>query len=88
MTEWQRNTPWRQGHLLESAVATELGLNDPDEPDSTLVIVISQDCDIAQNPTVEPQIEIVIGRRIGDDVDKGNNTNAKNARKLCLSFEH
>ncbi|KJM11403.1 hypothetical protein SS15_15015 [Enterobacter roggenkampii] len=88
MTEWQRNTPWRQGHLLESAVATELGLNDPDEPDSTLVIVISQDCDIAQNPSVEPQIEIVIGRRIGDDVDKGNNTNAKNARKLCLSFEH
>ena len=87
MTEWQRNSPWRQGHLLDSDVATNLGFLHPDEPDRTLVFVISQDCDIAQDPSVEPKIEIVIGRMIGDEVEKGNNTNAKNARKLCISFE-
>lgn len=87
MTEWQRNSPWRQGHLLDSDVATSLGFLHPDEPDRTLVFVISQDCDIAQDPSVEPKIEIVIGRMIGDEVEKGNNTNAKNARKLCISFE-
>ncbi|MBL0607097.1 hypothetical protein JD515_13145 [Aeromonas caviae] len=87
MTEWLRNSPWRQGHLLESAVAQELRLVHPDGPDRTLVVVISQDCDIAQDPNAEPMIEIVIGRVIGDDVEKGNNTNAKNARKLYISFE-
>ena len=87
MTEWLRNSPWRQGHLLESAVAQQLGLVHPDEPERTLVVVISQDCDIAQDPNTEPMIEIVIGRVIDDDVEKGNNTNAKNARKLYISFE-
>ncbi|HEC2599982.1 TPA: hypothetical protein R2K70_004531 [Raoultella ornithinolytica] len=87
MTEWQRITSWRQGHLLDSDVASELGFIHSEGPERTLVIVISQDCDIAQDPGVEPKIEIIIGRLIGDDVDKGNNTNAKNARKLCLSFQ-
>lgn len=58
MTEWQRNSPWRQGHLLDSDVATNLGFLHPDEPDRTLVFVISQDCDIAQDQALSQRLKL------------------------------
>jgi hypothetical protein len=39
--EWDRDNPWRQGHLLNNTDARALELSHPDFPDNTVVLVIS-----------------------------------------------
>lgn len=84
MAEWNRNTPWRQGHLLSQDAITALGLRHAARSEQTVVIVASHDCDLAQAPEGEPKIEIVIGCLVTDK--DGNCTHAKNARKLHVEF--
>lgn len=83
--EWTRDTPWRQGHLLPNEAVKSLGLTHPEYPDDTLVIVASHDCDLAQPPDKEPNIEIVVGHRI--QILDGNNTHAKSTRTLHVGLE-
>lgn len=75
--------PWRQGHVLPDEGAKALGLLS-DAANAEVAIVVSHDCDLAQDPSVEPSVEVIIGRRIGA-VD-GNFSYAKNARRLHLTF--
>ncbi len=84
MAEWNRETPWRQGHLLGKDAIEFLGLCDAVAPDGTHVIVASHDCDLAQAPEVEPTVEVIVGRLITDK--EGNFTHAKNARKLHIEY--
>lgn len=84
MAEWNRDTPWRQGHLLANDAIEALGLQHPAVPDQTLVVVASHDCDLAQTPESEPVVEVVIGRLVTDK--NGTYTHAKNARKLHVDF--
>lgn len=84
MVEWNRDTPWRQGHLLGSDAIVALGLVHATGLENTLVIVASHDCDLAQAPAGEPCVEVVIGRLVTDK--DGNCTHAKNARKLHVEF--
>ncbi len=84
MAQWQRNTPWRQGHILTAESAKALGIAHPRSPDDTIVIVISHDCDLAQPPENEPNCEIVVARTIGNA--DGNLAAAKNPRRLHLPF--
>jgi len=86
MAEWARNTPWRQGHLLTNEAVTATGLNHPKYPDDTVVIVASHDCDLAQLPDIEPQVEVVVGRQI--PALDGNYTHAKSSRTLHLEFDN
>ncbi len=85
MAEWTRNTPWRQGHLLTNEAVKLLDLACSDYPNDTIVIVATHDCDLAQLTNIEPQLEVVIGRRIA--VADGNYTHAKTARILHIGFE-
>jgi hypothetical protein len=81
MSAWERDIPWRQGHVLpDEAVRSFLG----DLPGIDVVIVVSHDCDIAQPPSLESVVEVIPGRFIGA-VD-GNFTYAKNARRLHLTL--
>ncbi|MDA8248465.1 MAG: hypothetical protein M0Z28_04745 [Rhodospirillales bacterium] len=84
MVEWARDTPWRQGHVLPADATTALGVASPEQPNDTVAVVISHDCDIAQSPDVEPDVEIILGRRL--PATDGNYEHAKNARRLHLSF--
>ncbi len=84
MEEWNRDTPWRQGHLLDKDAIEALGLHHAVAPDKTLVIIASHDCDLAQAPEGEPAVEVVVGRLVTDK--DGNCTHAKNARKLHVEF--
>lgn len=84
MAEWNRDTPWRQGHLLCSSATDALGLRHAIAPEQTIAIVASHDCDLAQSPEGEPHLEVVVGRRIGGK--DGNCTHAKSARKLHIEF--
>ncbi len=84
MAEWNRDTPWRQGHLLGNDAVEALGLTSILEPERTLVIIASHDCDLAQTPELEPVIEVVVGRLITEK--DGNCTHGKNARKLHIEF--
>ena len=84
MAEWNRDTPWRQGHLLDKDAIEALGLHHAVAPDKTLVIIASHDCDLAQAPEGEPAVEVVVGRLVTDK--DGNCTHAKNARKLHVEF--
>lgn len=86
MAEWNRETPWRQGHLLGENAVEALGLRHATAPDQTLIIVVTHDCDLAQAPDTEPVIEVVVGRRVENG--NGNCTHAKNARKLHVEFAH
>lgn len=84
MGEWNRDTPWRQGNLLGSDAVAALGLLHAVEPDRTLVIVASHDCDLTQHPDGEPVVEVVVGRLLADK--EGNYVHAKSARKLHVEF--
>ena len=57
MGEWDRRTPWRQGHILTAVTVANLRLVPEPNPDS-LVVVVTHDCDLAQDPGVEPVVEV------------------------------
>lgn len=85
MTDWNRATEWRQGHVLTDQTVADLGLCDDQVPENALVVVISHDCDIANSTQVEPDIEVIIGTKVS--TANGNLTHTKNPRKLHISFE-
>lgn len=82
MAAWDRKTPWRQGHALTSEVALALGLVCAEELATAVGMVVSHDCDITQDPEVEPSIEVIIGARVA--AANGAFTHAKNPRRLHL----
>lgn len=62
---WTRDTPWRQGHVLTAEAIQALGLSHPETPDSTCVVVISHDCDLANDALqIEPDVEVIVGRHL------------------------
>jgi len=84
---WTRDTPWRQGHLLSPEAALAVGLSHPESPDLTCVVVISHDCDLANDALqIEPNVEVIVGRRVqkGD----GNYFWAKAPRTLHIDAQH
>ena len=83
MARWGRDTPWRQGHVLPDNGAKALGLLS-EAAHTKIAIVVSHDCDLAQDPSVEPFVEVIVGRRI--EAADGNFSYAKNARRLHLTF--
>lgn len=84
MTEQRHDTAWQQGFVLNKASATQLGLIHPDAKDDTLVVIISHDCDLLEPLAIEPNCEVILGRKI--DSINGLYTNGKNPRRLHLSF--
>lgn len=85
MLEWNRDTPWRQGHLLDYAAVKAVGLTNPGLlAEQHAVVVASHDCDLAQEPDKEPMVELIVGR-VTERSD-GNFTYAKVARKLHIQF--
>jgi len=83
MAVWGRNTPWRQGYVLPDQAAKIAGLFTEGQIDP-VAVVISHDCDLAQDPSIEPMVELIVGRSIVNA--DGNYTYAKNARRLHLTF--
>ncbi|MDA8119408.1 MAG: hypothetical protein M0Z85_05015 [Gammaproteobacteria bacterium] len=82
MTDWTRDTPWRQGLWLSADSTQALGFL-PLEPAGELaVVVISHDCDLAQSPEGEPVVEVIVGRVVAEA--NGTYTNTKNLRRLHL----
>lgn len=84
MAEWNRDTPWRQGHLLGRDAVAAFELRHAVESEQTLVIVASHDCDLTQDPCGEPVVEVVVGRLLADK--DGTFAHAKSARKLHVEF--
>jgi hypothetical protein len=80
MAEWERRTPWRQGHALAADTVAALSLRSQADSAHPVVVVVSHDCDLAQDPTNEPVVELIIGQRV-DSAD-GNFTHGKNPRRL------
>jgi hypothetical protein len=83
MAGWDRRTPWRQGHVLAAETVIVLHLVPDVDLASTVVVVVSHDCDLAQDPGTEPSVEVIVGRRV--NVADGNFTHGKNPRRLHLS---
>ncbi|MDP8566280.1 hypothetical protein [Methylophilus aquaticus] len=79
MYEW-RTTLWRQGSIVEPSDAVSLGLINPDEIHTSLVIIASHDCDLTRPPEIEPVVEFIVGNVI-NKID-GNCADAKTARRL------
>lgn len=84
MVEWTRDTPWRQGHVLDKNATTALGLLHPDAPDDSFVMVATHDCDLAALPDKEPFVEVVVGRVIAS---LGAFSHAKAARQLQIELD-
>lgn len=62
---WTRNTPWRQGHVLTAEAIQALRLSHPETPDSTCVVVINHDCDLANDALqIERDVEVIVGRHL------------------------
>lgn len=82
--EQSRDTPWRQGLVLEQQAAIDLGLIAPDCADQSVVVMVTHDCDIASDASREPDVEVIVGQRISA---LGADTNAKTARRLHIAFD-
>lgn len=85
MGGWDRGTPWRQGHVFTDKAASELGLVEVNALADSAVVVVSHDCDLVNGTDKEPNIEVIVGRRIPNP--DGNLTHGKNPRRLHVSFE-
>lgn len=81
--ELGRETPWRQGLVLEHQAALDLGLAQAEAADPQIVVVVSHDCDIAGDASREPYVEVITGRQIAA---LGEDCNAKTARRLHITF--
>ena len=84
MAEWNRTTPWRQGHILTHEAAAALKLIPAESAERTVGLVISHDCDLAADPSKEPNVEVIRATLIAES--QGQFTNSKNARTLHLQF--
>lgn len=72
--------------MLKTSTATELGLVHECDPASTCVMVISHDCDLANdNLKAEPHVEVIVGRTV--DKEDGNFAWAKAPRTLHLRLK-
>ncbi len=85
---WTRDMPWRQGAILPGDAVQALGLQGKGSQDHALcVMVISHDCDLANNNLdQEPYVEVIVGRRL--DKGDGNYYWSKSPRTLHIDAEH
>lgn len=84
---WTRETPWRQGHVLPLEASVTLGLSHPETPEATCVVVVSHDCDLANdNLHTEPDVEVIVGRHLKEA--NGNYLWAKAPRTLHINALH
>jgi hypothetical protein len=84
---WRRDTAWRQGSVLcENATALANADVEPDTNGKSRLVVISHDCDIAnENLAQESHVEVIVGKLVEKN---GNYLHGKNARKLHLPFTY
>lgn len=79
--KWTRETSWRQGHLLPADALAHFGLSHVEDAAATCAVVITHDCDLANdNLEQEPEVEVVVGRFMA--AANGNFTWAKAPRTL------
>lgn len=82
---WTRETPWKQGSALTESASLSLALVEPELKNTHIAIVVSHDCDIAEdNLDNEPSVEIIIGKLV-DEADP-NLTHAKSPNRLHLEI--
>jgi hypothetical protein len=78
---WTRGTNWRQGQVLPQDAALHFGLANAADPEATCVVVVTHDCDLANdNLEAEPFVEVIVGRTVENA--GGNFTWAKAPRTL------
>lgn len=85
MQDWNRETVWRQGFFLDKDAILALKLSDKVNLNNIVVIVATHDCDLTQQPDVEPMLEVVIGCLV--DIPQGNFTHTKSPRKLHIEVK-
>ena len=77
--------PWRQGHVLTTEAVQELGLPYPGALDFVCVVVISHDCDLANDDLeIEPSVEVIVGCCLLQEEGNGNYFWAKSPRTLHI----
>lgn len=82
---WDRQTPWRQGSVLDRDTLVAIGALSGDAPDDRVGVVISHDCDLAQDDVAaEPFVEFIVGS--ANPPPDGNFSWAKSTRTLHLEF--
>jgi len=84
-TQWLRGNGWRQGSVLPNDAVDEFGLGIPEDRERVRVVVISHDCDLANDVTKEPFVEVIIGRLI--DREDGNSSWGKSSRTLHYTVD-
>lgn len=85
--QWTRETNWRQGFVLPQAAVQHFSFANAADAAATCVVVISHDCDLANNNlTIEPDVEVIVGRLVPNA--NGNFTWGKAPRTLHYIAEH
>lgn len=84
---WSRETMWRQGNILSPEAVQHFGFANAIDEAATCVLVISHDCDLANdNLEVEPDVEVIVGRFVKNE--SGNFTWGKAPRTLHSSAKN
>lgn len=79
--QWTRKTKWRQGSVLPQNAVRALGLVGDSVVDEVCAVVITHDCDLANdNLVAEPFVEVIPGRVI--EKIEGNYAWGKSPRTL------
>lgn len=83
--QWTRGSAWRQGSVLTQDAVDEFGLGLSEDRERVRVVVISHDCDLANDITKEHFVEVIIGRLV-DQAD-GNSSWGKSSRTLHYTVD-
>ena len=84
-TQWMRRTAWRQGSVLTPDAVDEFGLGLREDRNRVRVVMISHDCDLANDAVKEPFVEVIIGSLV--DQANGNSSYGKSARTLHYTVD-
>jgi len=82
MPEWTRDMPWKQGHVIAASDLRGLGAELPADCEGG--IVITHDCDLANDAEKEPYVEWLPLRYV--DKPDGNCQYGRNPRTLHLTL--
>lgn len=86
--QWNRGTPWKQGRVIPAHMVVQLGLTKQEPEPSCLFMVISHDCDLAEDDLeTEPLVELLRAQIIPTAAPDFTHAKSPNTLDLDVPFE-
>jgi hypothetical protein len=87
--QWRRDTPWKQGSVVPAETFVTLGIVQGGPESSDILIVISHDCDLAEDDLeIEPFVELLWAQTVPSAEPDFTHAKSPNTLDLEIRFEY